>query len=97
MTRRTERVSELLRGEVAEALRREVADPSVYVLFPLVDQPNRSLVVWTTTPWTLPSNMYTAVHPSAIEYCVVKDEETGGELVMAKALVETISGNRGGG
>jgi isoleucyl-tRNA synthetase len=78
-------------GEVGQGYR-EVADPSVYVLFPLVDQPNRSLVVWTTTPWTLPSNMYAAVHPSAIEYCVVKDDETGGELVMAKALVETIAG-----
>ena len=77
-------------GEVGQGYR-EVADPSVYVLFPLVDQPNRSLVVWTTTPWTLPSNMFAAVHPTAVEYCVAVDEETGGELVLAKALVETIS------
>ena len=40
-------------GEVGQGYR-EVADPSVYVLFPLVDQPHRSLVIWTTTPWTLP-------------------------------------------
>ena len=77
-------------GEVGQGYR-EVADPSVYVLFPLIDQPNRSLVVWTTTPWTLPSNMYAAVHPSNIEYCVAQDPESGGELVLAKALVETIS------
>ena len=78
-------------GEVGQGYR-EVADPSVHVLFPLVDHPNRSLVVWTTTPWTLPSNMYAAVHPTAIEYAVVLDSETGNELVMAKALVETIAG-----
>ena len=78
-------------GEVGQGYR-EVADPSVYVLFPLVDQPDRSLVVWTTTPWTLPSNMYAAVHPTAIEYCAVKDPETGNELVLAKALVDVIAG-----
>ncbi len=77
-------------GEVGQGYR-EVADPSVYVLFPLVDHPGRSLVVWTTTPWTLPSNMYAAVHPTNIEYCVVRDPETGGELVLAKALVESIA------
>lgn len=78
-------------GEVGQGYR-EVADPSVYVLFPLVDQPGRSLVVWTTTPWTLPSNMYAAVHPTDIEYCVVKDEQSDSELVVAKDLVETIAG-----
>ena len=78
-------------GEVGQGYR-EVADPSVYVLFPLVDKPGRSLVVWTTTPWTLPSNMYAAVHPTKIEYAVCKDPETDQELVMAAALVETISG-----
>ncbi|MGB7346142.1 MAG: isoleucine--tRNA ligase [Pirellulaceae bacterium] len=69
---------------------REVADPSVYVLFPLVDNPSRSLVVWTTTPWTLPSNMFAAVNPD-LEYTVVRDEELDCELVMASALVETIA------
>ncbi len=77
-------------GEVGQGYR-QVADPSVYVLFPLVDHPGRKLVVWTTTPWTLPSNMYAAVHPE-LEYAVVRDEELGGELVVAAALVETIAG-----
>ena len=76
-------------GEVGQGYR-EVADPSVYVLFPLVDQPSRSLVVWTTTPWTLPSNTFAAVNPK-LEYSVVRDDETGGELVIASALVETIA------
>ncbi len=77
-------------GEVGQGYR-EVADPSVYVLFPLVDNPQRSLVVWTTTPWTLPSNMYAAVH-TELQYAVVRDDETGQELVIAADLVETIAG-----
>ncbi len=77
-------------GEVGQGYR-EVADPSVFVLFPLVDNPQRSLVVWTTTPWTLPSNMYAAVHPE-LEYSVVRDEENRCELVIASALLETIAG-----
>ncbi len=77
-------------GEVGQGYR-EVADPSVYVLFPLISSPGRSLVVWTTTPWTLPSNMYAAVHPSGVEYSVVRDSESGRELVMASELVATVA------
>jgi isoleucyl-tRNA synthetase len=77
-------------GEVGQGYR-EVADPSVYVLFPLLDCPGRKLVVWTTTPWTLPSNMYAAVHPTAVEYSVVYDEQLQCELVLASALVDTIA------
>ncbi|HLV65588.1 MAG TPA: class I tRNA ligase family protein [Polyangiaceae bacterium] len=40
-----------------------VDDPSVFVAFPLVDEPETALVVWTTTPWTLPSNTYAAIKP----------------------------------
>ncbi|TWU60229.1 Isoleucine--tRNA ligase [Rubripirellula tenax] len=82
-------------GEVGQGYR-EVADPSVYVLFRLYDDAgkptNRSLVVWTTTPWTLPSNMYAAVHPTDVDYSVVRDSETGEELVLATKLVETVAG-----
>jgi isoleucyl-tRNA synthetase len=41
------------------------ADPSLFVRFPLVDRPTESLVVWTTTPWTLPANVAAAVNPEA--------------------------------
>ncbi|MCM2371810.1 isoleucine--tRNA ligase [Aporhodopirellula aestuarii] len=81
-------------GEVGQGYR-EVADPSVYVLFPLINAdasaPKRSLVVWTTTPWTLPSNMYAAVKED-LDYAVVEDSETGEQLVLAAALVETLAG-----
>src|SRR3954464_5745752 len=43
---------------------KSVDDPSVFVAFPLVDEPDAALCVWTTTPWTLPSNGYAAVRPS---------------------------------
>ena len=40
-------------------------DPSLFVRFPLLDQPGESLVIWTTTPWTLPANVAAAVKPDA--------------------------------
>ncbi len=80
----------LAAGEVGQGYR-EVADPSVYVRCPLVDEENTSLLVWTTTPWTLPSNQFAAVHPD-LEYSTVVDPETGERLVLASALVETIAG-----
>jgi isoleucyl-tRNA synthetase len=43
----------------------ERADPSLFVRFPLLDRPGESLVVWTTTPWTLPANVAAAVKPDA--------------------------------
>ena len=41
----------------------ETRDKSIYVTFPVDDDSGRELVVWTTTPWTLPSNVAVAVHP----------------------------------
>ena len=40
-------------------------DPSLYVRFPLLDHPGESVVIWTTTPWTLPANVAAAVNPEA--------------------------------
>ena len=54
-----------------------MADPSVYVRFPLLDddgkKTNTDLLVWTTTPWTLPSNQFAAVKPE-LDYAVVAVE-----------------------
>jgi isoleucyl-tRNA synthetase len=44
---------------------RELEHPSLYVRFPLRDREGESLVVWTTTPWTLPANVAAAVKPDA--------------------------------
>ena len=45
----------------------EVRDNSIYVTFPVDDDSGRELVIWTTTPWTLPSNVAVAVNPE-LEY-----------------------------
>ncbi len=76
-------------GEVSQGYR-EVADPSVYVRFPLLDDPETSLLVWTTTPWTLPSNQFVAVNPE-LEYVVVRDTKSGQKLILATALLETLA------
>ncbi len=43
----------------------ERTDPSLYVRLPLLDNPGEALVIWTTTPWTLPANVAAAVKPDA--------------------------------
>jgi len=40
-------------------------DPSLSVRFPLLDRPGEAVVIWTTTPWTLPANVAAAVQPEA--------------------------------
>ena len=73
---------------------RETEDPSVYVRFPLVDEPGTSLLVWTTTPWTLPANAAVAVNPE-MEYVIVRRGmlEGGSErLILARDLVEKVFG-----
>jgi isoleucyl-tRNA synthetase len=79
-------------GEVGQGYK-TVEDPSVYVKMPLVDEPGVSLLVWTTTPWTLPANQYVAVRPE-YDYVQVRDEEHGA-LIIAAALRETIAGKLG--
>ncbi len=73
----------------------EAVDPSVFVRLPLVDQPDTSLLVWTTTPWTLPANVAVAAHPD-VDYVTVERElpEGGTErLILAEALVEKVFGD----
>ena len=55
---------------------KDIKDISVYVKLPLVDEPETSLLVWTTTPWTLPGNMAAAVHGEA-DYVKATLEELG--------------------
>ncbi|KYF67266.1 isoleucine--tRNA ligase [Sorangium cellulosum] len=66
-----------------------VDDPSVFVAFPLVDEPDTALCAWTTTPWTLPSNGYAAVRPE-FDYVVV-DAGAAGKLIVAAALREELA------
>lgn len=71
--------------------------PSIYVKFPvkddikdLVDSDGEtiSVVIWTTTPWTLPANLGVCLHPDFI-YAAVKTQNQG-ILIMAKELVKNV-------
>ncbi|MBD3381049.1 MAG: isoleucine--tRNA ligase [candidate division Zixibacteria bacterium] len=72
--------------EVAQGYQ-EVADPSVFVKVKLKGEDNRFFLVWTTTPWTLISNMALAVHPEA-DYVEVKYKDQN--LILAEALANSI-------
>jgi isoleucyl-tRNA synthetase len=60
---------------------KELEHPSLFVRFPLKSREGESLIVWTTTPWTLPANVAAAVKPEA-EYVLRED---GGWLARALA------------
>jgi isoleucyl-tRNA synthetase len=78
---------------------KDVQDPALSVLLPLTAAPqsawvgNTALVIWTTTPWTLPSNLAVAAHPdsSVVEYArFVLPKPVGNitHVIMAKNLAE---------
>jgi len=63
---------------------KNVRDPTVVVSFPIVDdEEGASFVAWTTTPWTLPSNLALCVHPE-IEYVKILDKKTSNKYILAK-------------
>ncbi len=67
----------------------EVQDPSIIVRAPLADDPDTSLLAWTTTPWTIPSNAAMCVGPK-IKYVKVRvPKEVGGHehLILAESRV----------
>ncbi len=89
----------------------DVEDPSIYVRFPLLGEDGsdsgESLLVWTTTPWTLPGNVAVAVAPDVTYVRTILADGTqsvnidrfgsrrlgGGEtLILAEALVEKVLG-----
>jgi len=76
-----------------------VTDPSVFVRFPITSGDlvalKASLLVWTTTPWTLVSNTAIAVHPD-VEYVAIEvtKEETTEVLVVAKNLMDAVKGEK---
>src|SRR5215211_462855 len=68
---------------------RDVVDPSVFVKFPLLDEPDVSLLAWTTMPWTLVPHAAIAVDP---EVTYVRARLGGERLILAEALVERVLG-----
>ena len=75
--------------EVAQGYQ-EVTDPSIFVRFPLKNRENTFLLVWTTTPWTLPSNVAVAVGE---DFDYVEVEDNGQHLILAKECVWSLFGD----
>ena len=71
MGRRSHRGTTPLSNFEATQNYKEVNDPAVIITFPLDDEPGVSMIAWTTTPWTLPSNLALCVHPE-LQYVKVK-------------------------
>jgi isoleucyl-tRNA synthetase len=70
----------------------DIQDPAVTVLFRTKQDSNTYFAAWTTTPWTLPSNLSLCVHPE-IEYVKVKDLDKNIFIIMAKARLEAYKKN----
>ena len=67
---------------------KDTQDPSITVRFEVLDEPGVSLLAWTTTPWTLSSNMGLAVGPD-VDYVRVTTTE-GEQLILARARLDTM-------
>ena len=67
-------------------------DPSIYVKFKMKDSDDIYLVIWTTTPWTLPANLGVMVHPE-FDYVYFKTDK--GTLIIAKELLENFKEKTG--
>ncbi|KAJ8123385.1 hypothetical protein ONZ43_g658 [Nemania bipapillata] len=67
----------------------DVTDPAVVVSFPLVSDPTTHLLAWTTTPWTLPTNLALAANPE-FEYIKILDEKSGHHYILLEKLLTTL-------
>jgi isoleucyl-tRNA synthetase len=84
--------STVLSNSEASSNYKDVSDPAVVVAFPIVgdaDFEGVSLIAWTTTPWTLPSNLALCVNPK-LEYIQILDKKTNNRYVMAKSRLPQI-------
>ncbi|KPJ85340.1 isoleucyl-tRNA synthase, partial [Parcubacteria bacterium SG8_24] len=75
-------VTSLSSHELAQGYK-DTEDPSVFVKLELRDDPGRHLLIWTTTPWTLPANVAVAVGAD-ITYAEVRLPGVEGTLILAK-------------
>ncbi|KAF9603367.1 hypothetical protein IFM89_035612 [Coptis chinensis] len=72
---------------------KDVPDPEIMVSFPIIDDPdNASLVAWTTTPWTLPSNLCLCVNANFV-YVKVRDKSSGSVYVVAECRLSQLPTN----
>ncbi len=71
---------------------KDVQDPAITISFPVIGKPNLHLLAWTTTPWTLPSNLALAVG-NDLDYVRVLHNESGKEYILAQALLTAVFKN----
>ena len=76
--------------EIATEGYQEIVHPGLYVKLPLEDRSGESLLVWTTTPWTLSSNVAAAVHPDLVYTKVRQGEEV---LYVGKERLSVLRGD----
>ncbi len=70
---------------------RTIRDNSIYVKLPLVNKPGEFLLIWTTTPWTLPANLGVMVHPDETYARVEVEGET---LTIGKVRIAAVLGDK---
>lgn len=70
---------------------KDVSDPSLYVNFPLLNDPTVKFLVWTTTPWTLPSNLALAIS-AKIDYVKIKDIKRNEIYIIAECRLKHFYG-----
>lgn len=76
----------------AEIEYHEHESPSIHVKFRMVDDPNTYVVIWTTTPWTLPANVAIALHP---DYTYAKIRVDGEYWFVAEGLLQRFAAETG--
>lgn len=79
----------------AKQNRKMTQDPAIVVSFPVIGvegQENTSLLIYTTTPWTLPSNLFIAVHRD-FEYIKIFDEATQRHFILLESSLATVFRN----
>ena len=79
--------------EVAQGYK-DVKQVTAFVKFKVVDRENTYVLAWTTTPWTLPSNVALCMNP-AFDYAEVKMTESGETYILAEGLVKSVLGEEG--
>ncbi|QLQ79222.1 hypothetical protein HG537_0B05690 [Torulaspora globosa] len=68
---------------------KDVNDPAVTIGFNVIGQEKTQLVAWTTTPWTLPSNLALCVNPN-FEYVKIYDEKRDRYYILLESLIKTL-------
>lgn len=68
---------------------KEIVDPAVIVSFPIIGEEDVQLLAWTTTPWTLPSNLALCVNPNLV-YVKVRDHASGKAYILMESRLEAL-------